>query len=163
VIDAQTSLIDEGAWNADVVLDRISHLIASARAAGAQVVFLRDLRVEPNGSIHPRLRRQEGDTVIEKQSCDSFLETDLREQLLSRSVTRIVVSGLQTDYCIDTTCRRAVSLGFDVVLAADAHTTFDHEYLRAEQIVAHHNRILRNFAGGAHRVSVLASAEIAFL
>jgi nicotinamidase-related amidase len=162
VIDAQTSLIDEGPWEAQFVLDRINRLIAAARTAGAKVVFLRDLRVEPDGSIHPRLARQDGDCVIEKRFSDSFLGTNLEEVLTTFGATRIVVCGLQTDYCVDTTSRRAVSVGFDVVLAADAHTTFDHEHLRAEQIVAHHNRILRNFSAGAHRVSVVDSQGVSF-
>ncbi len=97
VIDAQTSLIDEGPWNAEAVLGRITHLMSAARSAGARVVFLRDLRVEPDGSIHARLPRREGDTLIEKEFCDSFLGTDLQERLNSWGVTRIVICGLQTD------------------------------------------------------------------
>jgi nicotinamidase-related amidase len=162
VIDVQESLIAEGPWNAEDVLNRIAGLIAAARAAGAPVLFVRDHRVKPDRSIHPRFHVRDEDAVVDKNFCDSFLDTGLQDRLRSMGVTRIVIAGLQTDYCIDTTCRRAVSLGFDVLLAADAHTTFDHEHLGAEQIVLHHNRVLRNLAAGACRVTVTASAEITF-
>jgi hypothetical protein len=59
--------------------------------------------------------------------------------------------------------RRAVSLGYDVVLAADGHTTADTETLRFEQIVAHHNALLDGFEAGEHEVRVCASAEIRFV
>ena len=60
-----------------------------------------------------------------------------------------------TEYCIDTTCRRAVSLGYDVTLVADAHTTHDNDLLPAEKIIAHHNRSLsRSMVGLARAAEV---------
>jgi len=162
VIDAQTSLIAEGAWDADAILARIETLIGRAREASAPVVFVVDRRVEPDGSIHPSLSTDPGDPVVEKGLSDSFLSTRLAEVLNERRTGRLVVAGLQTDYCIDTTCRRAASLGYDVVLVADAHTTFDHEHLEAPQIIAHHNRILRDFPAGEGRVRVVPAAEVSF-
>jgi len=49
---------------------------------------------------------------------------------------------MQTGYCIDTNCRAAADLGYKVVFAKDAHTTFDTPVLSAAQIIAHHNRTL---------------------
>jgi len=64
-----------------------------------------------------------------------------------------------TQYCIDTTCRRAVSLGYDVTLAADAHTTADMPKLNVEQIVEHHNALLDGFDAGAAVIKVKLSNE----
>jgi aminoglycoside 6'-N-acetyltransferase len=59
---------------------------------------------------------------------------------------------------VDTTCRRAFGLGYDVTLAADAHGTWDDETLTAAQIVAHHNEVMANgFA------DVVSSAEVPFI
>lgn len=55
VIDAQPSLIAEGAWAADAVLARIEQLIGRAREAGSPVVFVVDRRVEPDAGFHPAL------------------------------------------------------------------------------------------------------------
>jgi nicotinamidase-related amidase len=162
IIDVQKSLIDEAPWNAESVLERIARLLALAREAGVPVAFIRDRRVEPDGSLHPRLKVLGSDIHIEKSYSDSFLETDLGEQIQERGVKRLIITGLQTDYCIDTTCRRAASLGFEVVLVGDAHTTFDHRCLSADQIVAHHNYILRHFPAAGGSVRVVQSDGVVF-
>jgi nicotinamidase-related amidase len=48
--------------------------------------------------------------------------------------------------CVDTTCRRAFSLGYKVTLAQDAHSTWKTDHPTASQIIEHHNRVLRWFA-----------------
>jgi nicotinamidase-related amidase len=77
-------------------------------------------------------------------------------------VSRLIVTGAMTEYCIDTACRHATTLGFDVTLVGDAHTTIDNEVLKAEQIIAHHNRALDGFSSGKHAVTVKPASEIAF-
>lgn len=52
------------------------------------------------------------------------------------------IAGMQTDYCINATSRRAADLGYRPILAADAHTTFDEGDQTAEEIIARHNRDL---------------------
>ena len=56
---------------------------------------------------------------------------------------------------LDTSVRRAVSLGYDVTLAeGDGHLTADTESLTFDQIVAHHNALLDGFDAGEHSVRV---------
>jgi nicotinamidase-related amidase len=162
IIDMQRSLFEEGPWNADVLLERISRLIDFARQAKAPIVFVRDRRVEPDARLHPMLEANSSDIHIQKNYCDTFLDTCLDVELKAKSIERLLVAGLQTDYCIDTTCRRAASLGYTVLLVSDGHSTHDQEHLKAEQIVAHHNRILRSFPAGAGSVSVIESDRVNF-
>lgn len=152
VIDLQNSLLDEGPWRADTLLANTHRLIDAARAAAAPVIFMRDTRVAPDGALHSGLNRAPDDAVIDKDFCDAFLDTPLHARLQAAGVTDLVVCGLQSDYCIDTSCRRAAALGYRVLLAADAHSTFDHDDLPAARIIAHHNHILRNFAAAAGHV-----------
>ncbi|MEK1832395.1 hypothetical protein AAAC51_36335 [Priestia megaterium] len=50
---------------------------------------------------------------------------------------------MQTEFCLDTTCRRAYSLGYkENILVKDAHSTFDTAVLSASKIVEHHNNML---------------------
>jgi nicotinamidase-related amidase len=49
---------------------------------------------------------------------------------------------MQTEFCIDTTCRRAYSLGYEIILVEDAHSTWNNNVLQAPQIIAHHNLVL---------------------
>ena len=76
---------------------------------------------------------------------------------VQHGIDRLVVAGMQSDYCVDTACRAAKALGYSVVLANDAHTTFDNKVLPAERIVAHHNATL----DGAF-VELANSADIRF-
>ena len=80
--------------------------------------------------------------VVQKRHPDSFQDTNLRQELASRTIERLVITGIQTEYCVDTTCRRAYSLGYDVTLVKDAHSTWDSDHLTASQIIAHHNDVL---------------------
>ena len=86
----------------------------------------------------------------------------MQADLEAGGITRLVVCGLHTDFCIDTTCRRAASLGYQVTLVADAHSTFDRDYISAEKVIEHHNRILAGFPAGDGRVSVVRSDQVAF-
>ena len=83
-----------------------------------------------------------GDIVVQKQFPDAFQNTILHEELQEREVKKLYITGLQTEYCTDTTCRRAFSLGYEVVLVEDAHGTGDSSLLKAEQIIDHHNQVL---------------------
>ena len=103
-----------------------------------------------------------GIAEIVKSFCDSFMETHLDEILRSKKISKLVVGGMQSDFCVDTTCRQAATLGYDVLLVADAHSTLDHEHLKAAQIVAHHNRILRNLDSAKGRVRVLETENVSF-
>ena len=82
------------------------------------------------------------DVVVQKRHPDSFQGTTLRQELASRTIERLVITGIQTEYCVDTTCRRAYSLGYDVTLVKDAHSTWDSDHLTASQVIAHHNDVL---------------------
>jgi nicotinamidase-related amidase len=162
VIDMQRSLLDEGPWNSSTVLERILHLVTLARSKAAPIAFIKDRRVKPDQRLDNSLVPSETDGVIEKNFCDSFLNTPLEAWLNERAIHRLVVVGMQTDYCIDTTCRRAASLGFAVDLVKDAHTTFQHEFLTGAQIVNHHNRVLRDFRAGEGSVRTISSTEVCF-
>lgn len=52
-----------------------------------------------------------------------------------------MITGVQSEICIDTTCRRAYSLGYDA-LVEDGHSTYDTTLLSAPQIIKHHNHII---------------------
>jgi nicotinamidase-related amidase len=171
VIDVQVGIIDHfPSYNKDQVLTNINDLLTRARAARIPVIYLRHdggkgHPVEAHTAgwpIHQRVAPLEGEPIVEKRSCSSFYETPLRTMLDEAGVSHLIVTGCMTEYCIDTACRHATTLGFDVTLAGDAHTTIDNEILKAEQIIAHHNRALNGFSSGKHTVTVKPTSEIAF-
>jgi len=162
VIDIQQSLVDEGIWEYESVIERVNRLTAKARSEHIPVVLVRDSRVEPDDSFHHSLHREAQDVEIVKNFRDAFMETALGEILQSKNISRLVICGMQSDFCVDTTCRQAATMGYDVVLVADAHSTLHHEHLKAEQIVAHHNLILRHHDSAKGRVRVIDAEEVSF-
>jgi nicotinamidase-related amidase len=152
VIDVQRGMFmpPAPAHRGEEVVDRIAGLLARARAGGLPVIHVQhdggpgDIlgHGKEGWQIHPGVAPQEGEPVVEKRYCSAFQDTDLQARLDAAGIRRLVVAGLQTEFCIDTTCRAAAALGYQVVLAADAHTTFDSPILPAAKIIAHHNHSL---------------------
>jgi nicotinamidase-related amidase len=146
----------------DGTVDRIAGLLERARRAGIPVVHVqhdgppghRLARGSDGWRIRPELTPGAGETLINKTACDAFFETGLEATLRAGGIEHLVIAGCMTQYCVDTSVRRAVSLGFDVTLAADGHMTEDSGVLRFEQIIAHHNAVFDGFHAGRRRVSL---------
>lgn len=164
IIDVQTGLFDEGAYRADDLLANVSRLTARARGANVPVIYVQHNADDPDDSlhpdnpghaIHPPIAPHPGEVVVQKTSPDSFKDTTLREELEARGIQKLVIAGMHTDYCVNATSRRAVTLGYDVTLVSDAHSPADGE--TAQQIIDAHNRDLEQL--GAHLVT---TANVAF-
>ena len=152
------------------VLSNIEALLSQARSSGMPVFFIQ--HDGPKGhpietetaawAIHPSILPRSGEPVIRKKSSDSFFETRLAEELQGAKISHLIIAGAMTEYCVDTTCRRAVTMGYDVTLAADAHLTRDTPDLTAAQIIAHHNLLLDGFAAVSHSIKVAPTGKISF-
>ena len=152
VIDLQRGMFMEAQppHDGDAVLARVAGLLGRARQRGAPVLHVQhdggpgDMLGKPGlgWKIHPDVAPLADEPVIGKSRCSAFPGTALDAHLKRLGITRLVVAGMQTEYCIDTNCRAASDLGYKVVLAKDGHTTFDSSVLSAAQIIAHHNRTL---------------------
>jgi len=154
VIDLQNGMFEEGVSNGEKLLQNINDLITKARAANTPIFYVQHNEAIggslENGTkgweIHADICPQTEDVMIQKTTPDSFFNTSLDEELKKRGITHLYMTGIQTELCVDTTCRRAFSQGYKVTLVSDAHSTFDSEELTAQQIINHHNALLRWFA-----------------
>ena len=172
VIDVQAGLFcaDPAPFEAEAVVARINAVIARARHAGAPVIFIQH-DGEPGGEdvapftegwkLHPKLEVRVGDLVLRKVTCDAFYGTPLEEELRSRAITTLVLTGYATDFCVDATLRSAASKGFGVIVVADAHTTSDNPVLKAKLVRRHHNWAWAN-AITRKGVSVIKASEMGF-
>lgn len=153
IIDMQTGLYDgpEKPFERGRVLNTINQLIQRAREANAPIFVAR--HTGPAGSpieagsplwqLWPGLNVDENrDHLFNKTRPSCFLGTDLAQQLSTTQVDGLVIVGMKTQFCVDTTCRVAVELGFSVVLPEDGHTCVDTPALSAEAIIEHHNATL---------------------
>ena len=172
IIDAQVAIIGSpDVYDGDAVLRRIASLLAAARAAGTPIFFVQHdhatflplMPGHPGWEIHPAIAPKPGELVIRKRASDAFYATSLRSELDRLGVTRLVVAGCQTEYCVDTSVRRALSLDYDVLLVADGHTTTDGDLLSAPHIIAHHNAMLAGLPHPTREIRVRPADEIAFV
>lgn len=90
----------------------------------------------------PELDVKEQDVVFTKRHPSCFRDTELLRELNQRGIKQLVIAGMKTEFCVDTTCRAAPELGFRTILISDAHTTMDNAHLPATDIIAHHNSTL---------------------
>ena len=168
VIDAQVAIFQE-CFGSEGVIQRIAALLAAARAAGAPVIFVQhnepqypQMSIGADGwAIHPAIAPLQGEPTVDKQASDSFCQTPLGEILQGLGVEEVVICGLQTDFCVDATCRSALSHGYGVTLASDAHTTGDGA-ISAAKSIAHHNYVLAGLAHPDRKISVIPAAQISF-
>lgn len=123
VIDVQRGLFDIAPrpHEADAVVDRINVLTARARTSGVPVVFvLHECATGPlaHGSegwnLERRLTIADSDARVRKTTPDSFLRTDLEDLLRRWGTEKLVICGYASEFCVDTTVRRAAALGYRV-------------------------------------------------
>ena len=152
LIDVQNCMFNpaEPVYNSETLLTNLTNLIDRARAAETPVIYIQHCGPvgaphapgEPGWEIHPAIAPQSGELIVQKTTPDSFYQTTLKDELTTQGIDKLVIAGIQTDYCVDTTCRRAMSEGYAVTLISDAHSTWGDGGLSAEQIIDHHNRVL---------------------
>ncbi len=169
LVDVQNAMFsyeNSRLYREDVVMDNIVSLVSKARSSDVPVIYIQHtghdeddefLEGSHTWQIHPRVEPLVTESIIMKPTCDSFHKTGLEEELRKRDIQKLVIAGMQTEFCIDTTSRRAFSLGYGVTLVKDAHSTFDRSNLSAAQIVEHHNDIL-----GRTFVQLMATSDIVF-
>jgi nicotinamidase-related amidase len=170
VIDMQQGMCEgEGRAHAsDEVIERINRIANPLREAGVPIVFIQHESTTgylEHGTrewqLADGLQVQPGDLRVRKKTPDAFLNTDLEALLKARGVEEVIVCGMHTEFCIDTTVRRALALGYPVTLVADAHTSAGNEVLGAPQVIAHHNATLTNISSFGPRVRAVNSADVA--
>jgi len=153
IIDMQQGLFHGPAapFAADSILSNITLLITKARQSQVPVFFARHLGPDnspfneqsPLTRLIPELQvNPQRDVVFTKRYPSCFRDTALQLQLRQKGIKQLVIAGMKTEFCVDTTCRAAPELGFNVVLISDAHTTVDNPHISAEKIIAHHNHTL---------------------
>jgi nicotinamidase-related amidase len=171
VIDVQCGLFEPKPrpFEADEVIGRINQLTARARATGVPVVFVQHERKSgflEHGSEGWQLERglvvEDGDVRLHKTTPDSFLRTELGELLAGWGTEQLVVCGYASEFCVDTTTRRAAALGFPVVLVADAHTTHDKAHASGVDIRRHENATLPDITSFGPRIEARIAADVTF-
>jgi nicotinamidase-related amidase len=156
IIDVQNGMFLEECpvYNGVKLLHHLNQLLSKARSKGIPIYYIqhgapagKPLEYGTRGwEFHPEIAPHEKDLIIQKTTPDAFYKTTLDDELKKQGIENLIITGIQTEACVDTTCRRAFSMDYKVTLVSDTHSTWDSEEITAQQIINHHNNILRWFA-----------------
>ncbi|WP_213454567.1 isochorismatase family protein [Rhizomonospora bruguierae] len=149
VIDVQAAFDDESYWgkrNNPEAEANIAALAAAWSAAGRPVVRVRHASTNPASPLRPEHPGHAYKAVVAglspalevvKSVHSAFHGTpDLGAWLTANGVRQVVVTGVQTNRCCETTARLAGDLGYDVLFALDATYTFTEGDVTADQFAA---------------------------
>jgi nicotinamidase-related amidase len=150
VIDVQQALIDDHPAHMDEFMLNLKMLIDAAHMGGTEVIYVRhdggEGDVLASGSsgwqLEKSLAPRENERIFDKRFSSSFRETGLNDYLTEQSITRLVICGMQTEYCVDTSVKVAFEHGYDVVIPSSATTTYANPFLSGEKLIAYYEHMI---------------------
>lgn len=147
IIDIQRALFEKKTpvYRDAELLHNINLLIEKAHQAGVTVIFVQHINqsflVEgtEGWQLHPSLMPTASDLILQKHHGSALQDTSLHQQLQSRGISTLVVTGLVSNGCVKATCEAAKTQGYRVILVEDGHSSFHKD---AASIVEEWNRKL---------------------
>ena len=121
----------------------IQHIEAGGLEEGSEGFDLLSELEQPDHSIY-----------VTKTACDAFYKTELERVLAENHITKFVMCGCATDYCVDTTLKVGASKGYSITVAEDAHTTANRPAAEAATLIAHYNDVWCSLTVPGNPVSV---------
>lgn len=154
VVDVQVNMFApfNPVHEADDFLEKMLKVLFLARSSGTQVVFVQNNGDpgEPDETrtegwlLHPELAIENGDLIVQKKLAEPFTDTELHVVLKKKGIQKLIIAGLQSEFCIEATCRKAADLGYGVTLVSDTHSTYPSHEGTAEEIIAKVNARLKD-------------------
>ena len=138
IIDVQNILVETG-FQTESLLEKISYLQNQARSKNIEIIYVQHIetpeaQTSEEWQLSPLLKRQANEKVFQKRYNSMFKETGLKEYLDQQGIEQLVLCGMQTEYCVDTSVKVAFEYGYQLVIPEGAVTTFDGDDIPAETI-----------------------------
>ena len=141
IIDIQRDYFPGGAFplvEPEAAANAARDALAKFRASGEPVIHLKHVWDAPDATfmrpgtdgveIHPLVEPAEGETVIQKAEPNGFLGTALEEELRRAGIDQVVVAGMMSSMCVDSTVRAGADLGFGMTVIHDGCAAPDLEF-----------------------------------
>jgi nicotinamidase-related amidase len=174
VIDVQESFRARPDWEQvdnPRLGEQVERLVSATRRKGDTVFWVLHSEPGTGGVFDPELGHvrvfdelspDPEEPLVVKTTANAFTTTGLQQQLVQRGIGAVVVCGIRTDQCCETTARVASDLGFDVTFVTDATTTSGVDGLSAREIIERTERVLaaREFATIATTDELVAAASV---
>ena len=140
-VDIQQGITDDRLYAFDEFKTNVKRLIDEARCFGIEVIYIRHDEGEGSGfsagdaafEIASEFAPLEGEKIFDKK-VNSCLNPaiGLLEYLKSKNVKDLIITGLQTDYCIDATVKSGFERGYEMIVPEYCNSTRSNEYMDAE-------------------------------
>lgn len=153
VIDMQTALVEEHPYNEAVVIQNIKNLLQACRARKIPVIYVQhdggagdELEHGSGGwKIYEKFMPLPDEKIFEKQYNSAFRNTGLHEYLQKIHAKNIILCGMQTEYCLDASCKVAFEYGYNVTVPQATTTTFDNTFASGKALSEYYeNKIWNN-------------------
>lgn len=152
VVDVQNAVMTSNPYNGQNVIENIRILIESARENKIEVIYVRhdggkgdSFEKNTQGwEIADDISPLPTETIFDKRFNSAFRETGLRKYLDDKGITDIILTGMQTEYCIDTTCRVAFEFGYNVIIPENTTTTCDNEFFSGGMLAKYYEQKIWN-------------------
>ncbi len=147
VIDMQKGIVDGELYDYENFMDRTVRLIDAARENHVEVIYFKHDAGPGSGltdgddgfEITDEVRPEESEKVFVKTINSCFGNKEFREYMETREDKRLMIIGLQTNYCIDCTVKSAFERGYEVIIPEGTNSTFDNDYMTGETAVRYYN------------------------
>jgi nicotinamidase-related amidase len=147
IVDVQVGLFHKPSpvYKGEEMMDNINALVDQAHRVGVPVLYIQHSNdsslVKGSGAwrLHPWMQPTEQDLRIHKTKGSAFVGTNLSEELDSREIRSLVVTGLVTHGCVQATCQDGIKHGYRVILVEDGHSNFNK---KPQQIIAKWTKIM---------------------
>ena len=147
VVDIQKGITDSRLYAFDTFIDRTAQLIGAARKNGVEVIYVQHDDGPGTGfsvgdrdfEIADQVKPVAGEKIFIKAINSCFGNKDFTEYMETQADKRLMVIGLQTNYCIDATVKSAFERGYQVIIPEGTNSTFDNDYMTGETTYRYYN------------------------
>ncbi|MFL0269427.1 cysteine hydrolase family protein [Candidatus Clostridium radicumherbarum] len=147
VVDVQNVLVLSKPFAVEEVIDNIKRLIKICRENNVEVIYVQHYdkvggELEPNTEgwkIYKEISPNADEKIISKQYNSAFKETALKEYLDNKGIDQLIITGMQTEYCIDTTCKVAFEYGYKLIIPEKTNTTFNNGNVSSKDLYEFYN------------------------
>ncbi|MCK3943239.1 cysteine hydrolase [Streptococcus suis] len=152
VIDIQNLLVAEKPYAIAERLTLWQASLAQARQAGIEIIYVRQndeelVKGTADWEIHSIVAPLASEKIFDKTFNSAFKETGLHAYLQEKGIEQLIIMGMATNFCIDTTIKVAYELGYKVAVLQDGTTTGYSGKLDAKDLIDHYQNIWSwNFA-----------------
>jgi len=128
-------------YNFDELIRNINDRIYHYRQDNLPIIFIQHndqdlVRGSDLWHLSGKLDKQEEDIVVEKTHPDAFYQTNLNKILMQKGIRSFEICGAQAEYCCNATIIMAHGLGYKILMEHDMITTFDNDYMIAENTIS---------------------------